>query len=115
MTPLRKEKANDFTNRNGRSGEEYHRREKGNNLDGRNSIRTQRTKLQSALLSAVQPSTFQLGKKLARMEYQGASGIALTFKDGSSATADLVVGADGIRSVRAATIQCHIESFAHGA
>lgn len=32
---------------------------------------------------------------------KGEEGVELHFKDGSSTTADLVVGADGIRSVRA--------------
>lgn len=102
---LYREDSNVILDSNGRSGEELHRREKPNHLEGRNAIRTQRTKLQSALVSAIRPVTIQLARKLTRMEDQGPSGIALTFKDGSSSTADLVVGADGIRSVRAARSQ----------
>lgn len=77
-----------------------HRREKlRSTKTGRAPIRTQRTKLQSALLSAIKPGTIKLSKKLVNMEDVGVAGIKLTFKDGTSATADLVVGADGIRSV----------------
>lgn len=86
--------------RNGRSGEELHRREKPPSATGRPPTRTQRTKLQSALLSGVKPGTIKLSKKLVKMEDRGAYGISLTFKDGTSSIADLVVGADGIRSVR---------------
>jgi salicylate hydroxylase len=85
--------------RNGRSGKELHRLERAESTAGRAPIRTQRTKLQSALLSRVEPGTIQLSKKLLRIADLGASGVELRFKDGTSATADLVVGADGIRSV----------------
>lgn len=84
---------------NGRSGEELHRREKPKSIAGRAPIRTQRTKLQTALLSRIKPGTIQLSKKLLRIVNLGAAGVELRFKDGTSATADLVVGADGIRSV----------------
>ncbi|KAJ4290933.1 hypothetical protein N0V90_010129 [Kalmusia sp. IMI 367209] len=86
-------------NLNGRSGEEVHRREKVSKGSARPSIRTQRTKLQSALLSRIQPGIIKLSKRLIHIEDKGASGIHLTFKDGTTTTADLVVGADGIRSV----------------
>lgn len=85
--------------RNGRSGEELHRREKLNTNSGHTPIRTQRTKLQSALLSKVPPSTLKLSKKLSTIVNRGNEGVELQFKDGSSTVADLVVGADGIRSV----------------
>ncbi|KAJ4984819.1 hypothetical protein SVAN01_09692 [Stagonosporopsis vannaccii] len=86
-------------NLNGRSGEELHRREKSQSSNGRAPIRTQRTKLQSALLSQVSPGAIQLSKKLLKIEDRGVAGVELQFKDGSSTVADLVVGADGIRSV----------------
>ncbi|KAJ8112562.1 hypothetical protein OPT61_g5094 [Boeremia exigua] len=86
-------------NLNGRSGEELHRREKSRTSVGHAPIRTQRTKLQSALLSQVHPKHIQLGNKLSSLVDRGDDGVELYFKDGSSITVDLVVGADGIRSV----------------
>lgn len=86
--------------RNGRSGEELHRRERHPKTNKRPPIRTQRTKLQSALLARVPPKTIELSKKLIRMVDLGANGVELHFKDGTLHTADIVVGADGIRSVR---------------
>lgn len=68
----------------------------------RPTIRTQRTALQSALLAHVPPGTIQPSKKLAKMTHlngSGDGGVELTFADGTVVTADLVVGADGIRSV----------------
>lgn len=62
-------------------------------------MRTQRTKLQAVLLSGVEPGVIHLSKKLTRVEDRGAAGVELYFKDGTSSVADLVVGADGIRSV----------------
>lgn len=41
----------------------------------------------------------QFGKKLVSLENLGEQGVRLLFKDGTEATADLVVGADGIQSV----------------
>ncbi|KAI1392125.1 FAD/NAD(P)-binding domain-containing protein [Hypoxylon trugodes] len=86
-------------NMNGRSGEELDRREKVRDTTKRPPVRTQRTKLQSALLAHVKPGVIQLSKRLARMIDKGSEGIELHFEDGSTATADLLVGADGIRSV----------------
>ncbi|KAI1084305.1 FAD/NAD(P)-binding domain-containing protein [Whalleya microplaca] len=86
-------------NMNGRSGEQLHRRETPRDSAKRPTIRTQRTKLQSALLAHVKPGTIQLSKQLTRMIDQGVDGVELHFKDGTIVTADLVIGADGIRSV----------------
>lgn len=61
------------------------------------SIRTQRTQLQSTLLRHVAPDVIQLSKRLQRLEEGDV--ISLFFEDGSNAVADLVIGADGIRSV----------------
>lgn len=62
-------------------------------------VRTQRTKLQSALLSHVPDGVIQLGKKTTSLEDLGSQGVRLHFSDGTETIADLVVGADGIRSV----------------
>ncbi|KAH6645913.1 hypothetical protein BKA67DRAFT_650586 [Truncatella angustata] len=86
-------------NSNGRSGEELARREKPRTTNGRAPIRTQRTALQSALLAHIKPGVIQLSKKLDNIVDKGFEGVELHFKDGTTATADLVVGADGIRSV----------------
>lgn len=93
--------------RNGRTGEELHKNERPGDQEWphgawkiRPTIRTQRTKLQSALLAHVPPGVIQLSKKLQRIVNLGDEGdVELTFADGTSARADLVVGADGIRSV----------------
>lgn len=85
--------------RNGKTGEELHRREyvPAGKFP---SMRTQRTKLQSALLAHIDPGTIKLGKKLSKIIDKQEQGVELQFKDGSVVEADLVVGADGIRSVR---------------
>ncbi|KAK8069256.1 hypothetical protein PG994_005872 [Apiospora phragmitis] len=87
-------------NMNGRSGEELHRRERTPDPSiKRPIIRTQRTVLQSTLLAHVPPETIQLSNKLDRLVDAGDKGLELHFKDGTSAQADLVVGADGIHSL----------------
>lgn len=66
----------------------------------RPTIRTQRTKLQSALLAHVPSGVIRLSKKLDKIVDLGGKGVELHFADGTTEVADLVVGADGIRSVR---------------
>ncbi|KAL3435417.1 hypothetical protein BDV09DRAFT_204078 [Aspergillus tetrazonus] len=64
------------------------------------SIRARRTRLQAALLEKVPDGLIQFGKKLISIEDLGqGQGVRLGFKDGTETTADLVVGADGIRSI----------------
>lgn len=69
----------------------------------RQPIRTQRTKLQAALRAHVPESvTIHLGTKITDIEDVGIEGVRLRFANNSSTEsviADLVVGADGIRSV----------------
>ncbi|KAI4863452.1 FAD/NAD(P)-binding domain-containing protein [Hypoxylon rubiginosum] len=86
-------------NMNGRSGEELDRRQRPKDGITRPPIRTQRTALQKALLAHVKPGTIQLSKRLARMVDKDHEGVELHFEDGTIEKADLVVGADGIRSV----------------
>ncbi|PPJ57741.1 hypothetical protein CBER1_00021 [Cercospora berteroae] len=85
-------------NLNGATGEELSRFEKQSDTK-RLPIRTQRTKLQSALRSHISEERLRLGTKVASIEDLGQEGVLLGFTDGSEAVADLVVGADGIRSV----------------
>jgi len=54
--------------------------------------------LHEALASAVPADIIHLGKKLTGL-HQGDGGVSLNFADGSSARADLAVGADGVHSL----------------
>lgn len=97
--------SNVVLNMNGRTGDELHRTARPGDpawpaagWTARPTIRTQRTKLQSALLAHVPPGTIRLSKKVESIADLGAGGVALAFADGTRETADLVVGADGIRS-----------------
>ena len=66
----------------------------------RANIRARRTALQAALLKQVGPEIIQFNKKVVALEDLGkGNGARLVFRDGTKAVADLVVGADGIRSV----------------
>lgn len=66
----------------------------------RANIRARRTALQAALLKQVGPEIIQFNKKVVALEDLGkGNGARLVFRDGTKAAADLVVGADGIRSV----------------
>jgi len=55
------------------------------------------SRLYRALLDALPPQSYRLGKKLTRVA-QDADGITAMFADGTSERGDLLVGADGIRS-----------------
>ncbi|KAF1811627.1 putative monooxygenase [Eremomyces bilateralis CBS 781.70] len=61
--------------------------------------RVRRMQLQSALLDRIPPGVIQLSKRLTALENRESGRVRLIFEDGATATADLVVGADGIRSV----------------
>lgn len=61
--------------------------------------RVRRTRLQSALKDTVPPGIIQLNKRLVSLTNIEGGGIRLQFEDGEEVEADLVVGADGIRSV----------------
>jgi 6-hydroxynicotinate 3-monooxygenase len=53
--------------------------------------------LHAALLSVVPPDVIALDRKLIALERNGA-GVTLRFADGTNATADAVIGADGVHS-----------------
>jgi salicylate hydroxylase len=62
-------------------------------------MRTQRKRLQDALLAHIPDGSLKLAKKLTALEDLGPEGVMLYFADETASLADLVVGADGIRSV----------------
>jgi len=57
-----------------------------------------RGRLQQALLEQIDPKKIHLNKKLTTLS-QNSQKVVLSFEDGSLAEADLVIGADGIKSV----------------
>jgi 2-polyprenyl-6-methoxyphenol hydroxylase-like FAD-dependent oxidoreductase len=57
-----------------------------------------RAELHDALLSALPPGALRLGHRATRVE-AGAEGVVLHFADGSQASGDALVAADGLRSV----------------
>ena len=63
-------------------------------------IRTHRARLQEALLKAAPQERIHLKKRLTQLDFLPTGGVRLTFEDGYTTIVDLVVGADGIRSVR---------------
>lgn len=60
-------------------------------------INVHRGDLHAVLESALSPGTVAFGKRLTDLA-QAGDGLALRFADGDSATADLVIGADGVNS-----------------
>ncbi|KAF7522985.1 hypothetical protein PCG10_006943 [Penicillium crustosum] len=68
--------------------------------DSRGAIRARRTRLQSALLSQVPEGLIQFDKKVVSLENLSGQGVRLVFQDQTEAIADIVVGADGLHSVR---------------
>lgn len=64
---------------------------------GASPLAMHRGDLQESLLSMVVSESLQLGKRLADIS-ESPSGVCLSFADGSSAEADIVIGADGINS-----------------
>ncbi|MDJ0755384.1 MAG: FAD-dependent oxidoreductase [Ardenticatenaceae bacterium] len=68
------------------------------NRFGRTTTSILRADLQAALTAALQPGALYLNKRCVGVEQNGEAATAL-FADGTSAAADIVIGADGIRSV----------------
>ncbi|OLP81055.1 NAD(P) transhydrogenase, mitochondrial [Symbiodinium microadriaticum] len=72
---------------------------RGGSLQMAKGVRiTMRTDLQSMLVDSMPPDTFKLGHKLSEIA-ENRDGVVLTFENGVTCTADLVVAADGIHSV----------------
>ncbi|EXF73554.1 hypothetical protein CFIO01_02846 [Colletotrichum fioriniae PJ7] len=87
--------------RNGRTGKllEQHHHPK-DTPPQQVSCRMVRAKLQAALLKEVDQSRIKTSKKLVEITKLSTGRIAIRFEDGFSDEVDLLVGADGIRSVR---------------
>ncbi|OCF42528.1 hypothetical protein I317_03644 [Kwoniella heveanensis CBS 569] len=89
----------DVENRNGVTGKLISRRYQSTDPNIPARSRIERYKLQNALLSAVPREQIRLSKKLVDLK-ETAAGVTLVFKDETTAGPfDLVIGADGIRSV----------------
>jgi 6-hydroxynicotinate 3-monooxygenase len=65
---------------------------------GASYITVHRNDLHAAILEKVDPRTIGFGKRLAEIKTDGVNA-QLRFDDGSSADADVVIGADGVNSV----------------
>lgn len=65
----------------------------------RQTCRLTRSKLQSALLKDVDEKHVHVGKRLMRFEQIADDRVRLFFEDGFRDEVDVLVGADGIRSV----------------
>lgn len=63
------------------------------------TARFHRGHLQQALLRHVPRDIIHLKKKFASATVDPEQGVTISFQDGSTATADILIGADGIRSV----------------
>ncbi|WVF67004.1 hypothetical protein IAT40_001747 [Kwoniella sp. CBS 6097] len=89
----------DGEQRNGITGELLARKYQKVNPDAPPRSRIERYKLQRALLSQIPEGLIQLSKRLSRIK-EDAKGTTLSFEDGTNAGPfDLVIGADGLRSV----------------
>lgn len=73
---------------------------KPNTMNGAYQVNVSRAKLLKALLDGIPITHLQNAKRLMRIEQpsQGTTQAILFFEDGSTALADAVIGADGIRS-----------------
>ncbi|TFK87874.1 salicylate hydroxylase [Polyporus arcularius HHB13444] len=75
-------------------------------------VRTQRARLQQALLNVARKERLHLQKRLAQVDFLPSGEVRLEFEDGYSTFVDLVVGADGIRSVvRRAAFPSHTIAY----
>ncbi|KAF5018797.1 hypothetical protein F66182_9215 [Fusarium sp. NRRL 66182] len=95
--------------RNGRTGElvEQHYHPEDTPIH-RRSGRQRRAKLQGALLKEVDPAKIRLSKKLTHIEKLPSGRVLIRFEDGDTDQVDLLVAADGIRSVvRSFTFPSH--------
>jgi 2-polyprenyl-6-methoxyphenol hydroxylase-like FAD-dependent oxidoreductase len=85
-------------NRDGYSGEIIRELPMPESLYGAPYLCMHRADLHDALASAVPSNIIHLNKKLTGLDQAGGI-VTLTFADGSTATADAVIGADGVHSI----------------
>jgi salicylate hydroxylase len=85
--------------RNGYTGEIFPEPNSSAVPTKRGPTRVPRTRLHAALGAQVPNGIIQFAKKLVSLQNLESRGVRLAFQDGTETTADLVVGADGIRSV----------------
>ncbi|KAL7622391.1 hypothetical protein AAE478_007895 [Parahypoxylon ruwenzoriense] len=88
--------------RNGRTGQLVdEQRPRADTPPHRHPCRAYRAKLQQALLKEADQSRIRVGKRLVRILRPGDGGgrLGLVFEDGPADEVDILVGADGIRSV----------------
>ncbi|MEI9805895.1 MAG: FAD-dependent monooxygenase [Pseudolabrys sp.] len=85
-------------NRDGTTGEIMRELPMPESLYGAPYLCMHRADLHEALASAIPGNIVNLGKKLVGLDHAGGP-VTLRFADGSSATADAVVGADGVHSI----------------
>lgn len=69
----------------------------GDNRFGAPYLQAHRGDFHSAVTGAISPGTVAFGKRLIGFDVK-SDGVHLSFEDGSTATADIVIGADGINS-----------------
>jgi 6-hydroxynicotinate 3-monooxygenase len=69
----------------------------GENRFGAPYLQAHRGDFHAAITGAIKPGTVAFGKRLAGVDKNGA-GVDLTFEDGTTAYADVVIGADGVKS-----------------
>lgn len=62
--------------------------------------RMHRASLQKALLKKVPAEILHLGKRVLSVDASSGENVVVYFEDSTSITADVVIGADGIKSVR---------------
>jgi salicylate hydroxylase len=87
-------------NSNGLTGEVLSERNSAAVAPQYRGQRVRRTRLQAALIAKVPAGTIKLRKRLASLVNVDTGGVRLVFEDGEEVFADLVIGGDGIRSVR---------------
>lgn len=85
-------------NRDGYTGEMTRELPMPESLYGALYLCMHRAELHEALASAVPGEIIHLGRKLTGLDQKGGQ-VTLSFADGSKATADAVVGADGVHSI----------------